>query len=153
MVPRKNYKIFTVYELFRPNLYLQFLCVFICVWIQYCGFGAANYVQVFEISSLAPEPVLGAFRKKTGPSRYISGDSMSSLLWFWHADNISNYACFLPPFSFPLPLPSSLPFSMPVLGGCQILTLEAPLITKKTPCMYNGYIYICIAKTTSALLL
>jgi hypothetical protein len=21
-------------------------------------------------------------------SRYISGDSMSSLLWFWHADNI-----------------------------------------------------------------
>jgi hypothetical protein len=22
------------------------------------------------------------------PSRYISGDSMSSLLWFWHADNI-----------------------------------------------------------------
>jgi hypothetical protein len=39
---------------------------------------------------------------------------------------------------------------MPVLGGCQILTLEAPLITEKTPCMYNGYIYI--AKTTSALL-
>jgi hypothetical protein len=30
---------------------------------------------------------------------------------------------------------------MPVLVGCQILTLEAPLITEKTPCMYNGYIY------------
>jgi hypothetical protein len=23
-----------------------------------------------------------------GTSRYISGDSMSSLLWFWHADNM-----------------------------------------------------------------
>jgi hypothetical protein len=30
---------------------------------------------------------------------------------------------------------------MPVLGGCQILTLEAPLIAEKSPCMYNGYIY------------
>jgi hypothetical protein len=54
---------------------------------------------------------------------------------------ISNYTGFLPSHSFPLPLPSSLPFSMPVLGVCQILTLEAPLITEKTPCMYNGYIY------------
>jgi hypothetical protein len=55
---------------------------------------------------------------------------------------ISNYTGFLPPYSFPLLLPSSLPFSMPVLGGCQILTLEAPLINEKAPCMYNGYIYI-----------
>jgi hypothetical protein len=54
---------------------------------------------------------------------------------------ISNYTGFLPSHSLPLPLPSSLPFSMPVLGECQILTLEAPLITDKTPCMYNGYIY------------
>jgi hypothetical protein len=30
---------------------------------------------------------------------------------------------------------------MPVLGGCQILTLEAPLIAEKAPCMCNGYIY------------
>jgi hypothetical protein len=30
---------------------------------------------------------------------------------------------------------------MPVLGGCQILTPEAPLIAEKAPCMYNGYIY------------
>jgi hypothetical protein len=30
---------------------------------------------------------------------------------------------------------------MPVLGGCQILTLEAPLITEKAPCMYKGYVY------------
>jgi hypothetical protein len=54
---------------------------------------------------------------------------------------ISNYTGFLPPYSLPLPLPSSLPFSLSVLGGCQILTLEAPLITGKAPCMYNGYIY------------
>jgi hypothetical protein len=54
---------------------------------------------------------------------------------------ISNYTGYLPSHSFPLTLPSSLPFSMPVLGGCQILTLEAPLITEKTPCMYNSYIY------------
>jgi hypothetical protein len=54
---------------------------------------------------------------------------------------ISNYTGFLPAYSFPLPLPSSLPFSLSVLGGCQILTLEAPLITEKGPCMYNGYIY------------
>jgi hypothetical protein len=53
----------------------------------------------------------------------------------------SNNTGFLPPYSFPLPLPSSLPFSMPALGGCQILTLEAPLITEKAPCMYNGYLY------------
>jgi hypothetical protein len=94
---------------------------------------------------------------KFSSSRYVSGDSMSSLLWFWHADNIlccpiqlggeiSNYTGFLPPYSFPLPLPSSLPFSMPVLGGCQILTLEAPLITEKAPCMYNGYIHIQYSK-------
>jgi hypothetical protein len=30
---------------------------------------------------------------------------------------------------------------MPALGGCQILTLEAPLITEKAPYMHNGYIY------------
>jgi hypothetical protein len=53
----------------------------------------------------------------------------------------SNCTGFLPPYSFPLPLPSSLPFSMPALGGCQILTLEAPLITEKAPCMYIGYLY------------
>jgi hypothetical protein len=41
----------------------------------------------------------------------------------------------------PLPLPSSLPFSLPALGGCQILTLEAPLIAGKAPWMDNGYIY------------
>jgi hypothetical protein len=64
---------------------------------------------------------------------------------------ISNYTGYLPPYSLQLPLPSSLHFSLPALGGCQILTLEAPLITEKAPCMYNGYIYI--AKTTSALLL
>jgi hypothetical protein len=29
---------------------------------------------------------------------------------------------------------------MSVLGGCQILTLEAPLVAEKAPCMYNGYI-------------
>jgi hypothetical protein len=52
----------------------------------------------------------------------------------------SNYTGCLPLYSFPLPIPSSLPFSMPVLGECQILTLEAPLITGKAPCMYNGYI-------------
>jgi hypothetical protein len=52
-----------------------------------------------------------------------------------------NYTGFLPPYSFHLSLPSSLPFSMPVLGGCKILTLEVPLITEKTPCIYNGYIY------------
>jgi hypothetical protein len=45
----------------------------------------------------------------------------------------SNYTGFLPPYSFP--------FSMPALGGCQILTLEAPLITEKAPCMYYGYLY------------
>jgi hypothetical protein len=28
-----------------------------------------------------------------------------------------------------------------VLGGCQILTLEASRITEKAPCMYNGYLY------------
>jgi hypothetical protein len=55
---------------------------------------------------------------------------------------ISNYTGFLPSHSFPLTLPSSLPFSMPVLGGCQILTLEVPLITEKAPCMNNSYIYI-----------
>jgi hypothetical protein len=38
---------------------------------------------------------------------------------------ISNYTGFLLPYSFPLPIPSSLPFSLSVLGGCQILTLEA----------------------------
>jgi hypothetical protein len=54
---------------------------------------------------------------------------------------ISNCTGFLPPYSFPLPIPSSLPFSLSVLGGCQILTLEAPLITEKAPCMYYGYIY------------
>jgi hypothetical protein len=54
---------------------------------------------------------------------------------------ISNYTGFLLPHSFHLPLPSSLPFSLSVLGRCQILTLEAPLITEKTPSMYNGYIY------------
>jgi hypothetical protein len=54
---------------------------------------------------------------------------------------ISNYTGSLPPYSFPLPIPSSLPFSLSVLGGCQILTLEAPLITEKASCMYNGYIY------------
>jgi hypothetical protein len=64
----------------------------------------------------------------------------------------SNYTGFLPPYSFPLPLPSSLPFSLSVLGGCQISTLEGPLITEKTPCIYNSYI-LYIAKTTSALLL
>jgi hypothetical protein len=53
----------------------------------------------------------------------------------------SNYTGFLPPFSFPLPLPSSLPFSLAALGGCQILTLEAPLITEKAPWLYNGYLY------------
>jgi hypothetical protein len=53
---------------------------------------------------------------------------------------ISNYIGFLPPYSFPLPFPSSLPFSLSVLGGCKILTLEAPLITEKAPCMYNGCI-------------
>jgi hypothetical protein len=53
----------------------------------------------------------------------------------------SNYIGFLPPYSFPLPLPSSLPFSLPILGGCQISTQEAPLITEKAPCMYNSYIY------------
>jgi hypothetical protein len=31
---------------------------------------------------------------------------------------------------------------MPVLGGCQILTLEAPLIAEKAPCMYNSYILV-----------
>jgi hypothetical protein len=35
----------------------------------------------------------------------------------------------------------SLPFSLSVLGGSQLLTLEAPLIAGKAPCMYNGYIY------------
>jgi hypothetical protein len=55
---------------------------------------------------------------------------------------ISNYTGFLPPYSFPLPLPSSLPFSLSVLGGCQILTLEAPLIAGSSMySMYNGYIY------------
>jgi hypothetical protein len=57
---------------------------------------------------------------------------------------ISNFTGFLPPYSFPLPIPSSLPFSLSVLGGCQILTQEAPLIAEKAPCMYimyNGYIY------------
>jgi hypothetical protein len=49
---------------------------------------------------------------------------------------ISNYTGFLPPYSFLLPLPYSLPFSLSVLGGCQILTLEEPLITEKAPCMY-----------------
>jgi hypothetical protein len=53
----------------------------------------------------------------------------------------SNYIGFLPPYSYPLPLPSSLPFSLLILGGCQILTLEAPLITEKAPCMYNSYVY------------
>jgi hypothetical protein len=53
----------------------------------------------------------------------------------------SNYTGFLSLYSFPLPLPSSLPFSMPALGGCQVLTLEAPLITEKAPCMYKGYLY------------
>jgi hypothetical protein len=83
----------------------------------------------------------------------IHGDSMSSLLLFYHADNILlpnpawwwNFLLYwlLPPYSFPLPIPSSLPFSLSVLGGCQILTLEAPLITEKAPCMYNGYtVYI-----------
>jgi hypothetical protein len=80
-------------------------------------------------------------------SRYISGDSMSSLLWFLHGlicccpiklgGEISNYTGFLPSHLFPLTLPSSLPFSMPALSGCRILTLEAPLITEKTPCMYS----------------
>jgi hypothetical protein len=46
-----------------------------------------------------------------------------------------------PPHSIPLPLPLLLPFSLSVHGGCQILTLEAPLIAGKAPCMYNGYIY------------
>jgi hypothetical protein len=55
---------------------------------------------------------------------------------------ISNYTGFLPPYSFPLAIPSSLPFSLSVLGGCQILTLEAPLITEKAPCMYKTAIYI-----------
>jgi hypothetical protein len=54
---------------------------------------------------------------------------------------ISNYTGFLPPYSFPLPIPSSLHFSLSVLGGCQILTQEVPLITEKAPCVYNGYIY------------
>jgi hypothetical protein len=54
---------------------------------------------------------------------------------------ISNYTGFLPPYSLPLPLACSLPFTLPVLGEGQILTLEAPLITEKAPCMYNGYIY------------
>jgi hypothetical protein len=47
----------------------------------------------------------------------------------------------LPTYSIPLPLPSALPFSLPVLGGCQIKTLEAPLFAGKAPCMYTGYIY------------
>jgi hypothetical protein len=54
---------------------------------------------------------------------------------------ISNYTGSLPPYSFLLSLPSSLPFSLSVLGGCQILTIEAPLIAEKVPCIYNGYIY------------
>jgi hypothetical protein len=37
---------------------------------------------------------------------------------------ISNYNGFLPPYSFSLPIPSSLPFSLSVLGRCQILTLQ-----------------------------
>jgi hypothetical protein len=53
-----------------------------------------------------------------------------------------NYTGFLSPLSFSLPLSCSLPFSLPALGGCQFLTLEAPLIAGKAPCMYNGYIYI-----------
>jgi hypothetical protein len=70
------------------------------------------------------------------PSRYISGDSMSPLLWFWHGDNLllPNLARWWnlkllklytlpPPHSIHLPLPISLPFSLPALGGCQILTL------------------------------
>jgi hypothetical protein len=50
----------------------------------------------------------------------------------------SYYTGFLPPYSFPLPLPSSLPFSLPILGGCQISTLEAPPIIEKAPCMHNS---------------
>jgi hypothetical protein len=65
---------------------------------------------------------------------------------------ISNYTGFLPPYAFPLPIPSSLPCSLSVLGGCQILTLEAPLITEKAPCMYHGYT-VYIAKTTAPILL
>jgi hypothetical protein len=62
-------------------------------------------------------------------------------IWAQLGGEFSDYTGFLPPYSFPLPLLSSLPFSMPALGGCQILTLEAPLITEKAPCMYNGYLY------------
>jgi hypothetical protein len=52
-----------------------------------------------------------------------------------------NYTGFLYPHSFSLTLSCSLPFSLSVLGGCQFLTPEAPLIAGKGPCMYNGYIH------------
>jgi hypothetical protein len=69
---------------------------------------------------------------------------MSSL----HGDNIllpnlaSNYTGFLCHYAFPLTLPSSPPFSLPILGGCHILTPEAPLIAGKAPWMFNGYISV-----------
>jgi hypothetical protein len=47
---------------------------------------------------------------------------------------------FHPPLH-PSSSPLSLPVSLPALGGCQFLTLEAPLIAGKAPCIYNGYIY------------
>jgi hypothetical protein len=52
-----------------------------------------------------------------------------------------NYTGFLSPHSFSLPLSCSLPFSLSVLGECQFLTPEAPLIAGKDPCMYNGHIH------------
>jgi hypothetical protein len=102
--------------------------------------------SLFIVGFVFPNPLRSSYLRDTlveTACRLCSCSSMGIIYCcpIQLGGEISNYTDFLLLYSFPLPLPSSLPFSLPVLGGCQILTLEAPLITGKASCMYNGYIY------------